>query len=272
MGLPYVVSLRGGDVPGFVPEINWQHRLLTSVRRRVLRSAKAIVANDDGLARLSGVADPFEIDVIPNGVDSRFFVPRTGVGPRDGPTSVLFVGRFHRQKNLPFLLQQLARLHGTAPKGWRLDLVGDGEERVSIEGCMRRLGLADVTTLHGWQEDKNRLLELYQQTDVVVNPSLYEGMPNVVLEAMACGIPVVASAVPGNDSLVRPGETGYLFKPGDGDALCAALREVRENPALARTLGQNGRRRVQDDFSWDQVARSYIALFETGSSPVSLAD
>ncbi len=262
MGLPYVVSLRGGDVPGLVPEIAWRHWLLTSVRRRVLRSARAIVANDAGLARLSALADPFPVKVIPNGVDNRFFIPRPEPKAGSGPTMVLFVGRFHRQKNLPFFLEQMARLRAAAPNGWQLALVGDGEERRSMEQFVHRLGLTDITTWHGWQKDKTRLLDLYQQADVVVNPSLYEGMPNVVLEAMACGLPVVASAVPGNDTLVRAGETGLLFPPGDGDALCAALREIREKPAWARTLGQNGRRRAETDFSWEQVAQSYLDLFD----------
>jgi glycosyltransferase involved in cell wall biosynthesis len=184
----------------------------------------------------------------------------------------LFVGRFHRQKNLRFLLEQLARLCAVDPDGWRLALVGDGEERPLVEECIGRLGLSDIATLHGWQEDKNRIRDLYQQADVVVNPSLYEGMPNVVLEAMACGLPVVASAVPGNDSLVLPGKTGYLFNLGDGDAFCAALREIGEKPALARVLGKSGRHRVEEEYSWERVARSYVALFDPGAGPVSLAD
>src|SRR6185436_13211956 len=114
--------------------------------------------------------------------------------------------------------------------------------------------------------------ELYQQADVAVNPSLYEGMPNVVLEAMACGLPVVASAVPGNDSLVRSGETGFLYEAGDGDAMCAALREIRDKPGLAYALGQRGRRRVEEDFSWEHVARCYLALFEQGIDRVSPAE
>lgn len=265
MGLPYVVSLRGGDVPGLVPEIAWRHWLLTPVRRRVLRCARVIVANDAGLARLSALADPFPVKVIPNVVDSRFFIPRPGPKADGDPTMVLFVGRFHRHKNLPFFLEQLASLRAAAPNGWRLALVGDGEERPSLEECVRRLGLTDITTWHGWQKDKARLLDLYQQqADVVVNPSLYEGMPNVVLEAMACGLPVVASAVPGNNSLVRSGDTGFLFPLGDGDALRTALQEVREKPALARTLGQNGRRRVEEEFSWEHVARCYLDLFDPG--------
>jgi len=272
MRLPYVVSLRGGDVPGLVPEIAWQHKLLSSVRRGVLRFARAIVANDEGLARLSCIADPFPVKVIPNGVDTRFFVPR--VRPRDGrgPVTVLFVGRFHRQKNLPFFLQQLARLRSDSPDSWRISMVGDGEERASIEEWARRLGLMDIIAWHGWQSNKGRLLSLYQEADVVVNPSLYEGMPNVVLEAMACGLPVVASAIPGNESLVLPRTTGFLFNPGDGKAFCAALQEIREKPAWASTLGQNGRRRVEDHFSWLQTARSYLALFEAGRSSAAAAN
>lgn len=263
-GLPYIVSLRGGDVPGLVPEIAWQHWLLTPLRRRVLRSAQAIVANDPGLARLSVKADPFPVKIVTNGVDCEFYHPRTGPKSPHAPTEVLFVGRFHRQKNLPFFLEQLARLHTTEPGAWRLSLVGDGSERPLLEQCVRRLNLDSITTWHGWQKDKNRLRELYQQADVVVNPSLYEGMPNVVLEAMACGVPVIASDVPGNNTLVRAGETGFLFALKDAADVGAALQQIREKPALARTLGENGRRRALEEFSWRQVAQSYLELFPPG--------
>ncbi len=261
--LPYIVSLRGGDVPGLVPEITWQHRLLTPLRRSVLRSAQAIVANDAGLAKLSAQADPFPVQVISNGVDCEFYRPSPRIKPptREVPTEVLFVGRFHRQKNLPFFLEQMAQLHAAAPTAWRLSLVGDGEERPVIEQWIRRLNLTSITRCLGWQKDKAQLLELYQQADVVVNPSHYEGMPNVVLEAMACGLPVVASDVPGNNSLVRPGETGFLFPVDNAQALQSALWTIREKPALARTLGENARKRAQKEFSWDHVAQSYLQLF-----------
>ncbi|MCX7144543.1 MAG: glycosyltransferase family 4 protein, partial [Proteobacteria bacterium] len=82
-------------------------------------------------------------------------------------------------------------------------------------------------------------------------------------EAMACGLPVVASAVPGNNTLVHSGETGFLFPLGDGDALCAALQQIRDQPDLARALGESGRRRVEQDFSWEYVARCYLDLFNS---------
>ncbi len=263
-GVPYVVSLRGGDVPGLVPEISWQHWLLTPLRRKVLRSAQAIVANDPGLARLSMAADPFPVNIVHNGVDCEFYRPRTTPKSPGTPTEVLFVGRFHRQKNLPFFLEQMARLHAAEPGAWRLSLVGDGGERRALEECVRHLDLGSMVRWLGWQKDKADLLQLYQQADVVVNPSLYEGMPNVVLEAMACGLPVVASDIPGNNTLVQPGRTGFLFTLGDADAFRGALQQIRAQPGRARALGENGRRRVQEEFSWRRVAQSYLELFPPG--------
>jgi glycosyltransferase involved in cell wall biosynthesis len=260
-GLPYIVSLRGGDVPGLVPSIAWQHWLLTPLRRRVLRSACAIVANDPGLASLSIAADPFPVEVVHNGVDCEFYHPAIHARPPAGPTEVLFVGRFHQQKNLPFFLEQLAQLHAEDPAGWRLTLVGDGGERPALEAIVDRLNLGTITTWSGWQANKNSLRQLYQRAHVVVNPSLYEGMPNVVLEAMACGRPVIASNVPGNSSLVIPGRTGYLFNLGDGHSLQTSLRQVKDRPEEARMFGLNGRGRVEKEFSWDHVAKSYLALF-----------
>lgn len=259
--LPYVVSLRGGDVPGLVPEIAWQHRLLAPLRRRVLRSARAIVANDPGLARLSAQTDPFPVKTISNGVDCEFYRPVAESRPPSSRTEVLFVGRFHRQKNLPFFLEQMARLHAADPAGWHLLLVGDGEERAALEDCVNRLQLAPITTWLGWQKDKAGLRELYQRADVVVNPSHYEGMPNVVLEAMACGVPVIASNVPGNNTLVLPGQTGFLFELGDGGSLRAALERIRAEPSETRRLGQAGRSRAQQEYSWEKVARCYLDLF-----------
>jgi len=263
MGLPYIVSLRGGDVPGLVPEINWQHRLLAPLRRRVLRSARAIVANDSGLARLSEAVDPWSVRVVSNGVDSNFFQPANRV-PKEAvsqsrPTQLLFVGRLHRQKNLPLLLGQFSRLRTERPGAWYLRIVGDGPERADLEGIALQLGLgADIAWL-GWQ-DKAQLRQLYQEADALVNPSYYEGMPNVVLEAMACGLPVIASDVPGNNTLVTHEKTGFLFNLCDPTALGDALARIRDEADAAHLMGQNGRNRVQAEYSWVHVAQSYLEL------------
>jgi glycosyltransferase involved in cell wall biosynthesis len=121
---------------------------------------------------------------------------------------------------------------------------------------------------HGWV-DKDRLRKIYRSADCFVNPSLYEGMPNVVLEAMACGLPVIASRVHGNDAVVRHGETGWLFDLGEPDAFVRVLREMMADPEKARGMGEKGRSWVMKDFSWRRVAQAYADLFSesAGGAP-----
>jgi glycosyltransferase involved in cell wall biosynthesis len=258
-GVPYVVSLRGGDVPGNEPSLNLLHRLLAPVRRAVLKNAVAIVANSEGLRKRAEAADPFPVRVIPNGVDSDFFVPAQPKPLKEnaGVLRVLFVGRFQAQKNLTFLFREVARL---SPGTFELHLVGDGPDKRSLERLAKQLGIASMITWHGWLT-RAAVRHVYQAADCLVNPSLYEGMPNVVLEAMACGLPVVASKVPGNEELVLEGETGFLFGLGDGDRLLLAIRKLMRNHQLCHDLGSAGRRRAVSEFSWRTVTQDYLKLF-----------
>jgi len=121
-------------------------------------------------------------------------------------------------------------------------------------------GIEDDLVWHGWVS-KDRLREIYRSADCLVNPSLYEGMPNVVLEAVSCGLPVIASRVAGNDTVVRDGETGRLFKLDDPEAFQAALREMIADPERAKKMGQKGLAWVREEFSWRRVAQAYADLF-----------
>jgi glycosyltransferase involved in cell wall biosynthesis len=123
-------------------------------------------------------------------------------------------------------------------------------------------------TLHGWL-DRAELLTAYQRADCVVNPSLYEGMPNVVLEAMACGLPVIASRVAGNDTLVRDQGNGYLFDLDSPSVLGERLELLARNRALGRSLGERGREITLADYSWSSVARKYVSLFTDAAGSVS---
>ena len=256
-GVPYVVSLRGGDVPGLVPELNLVHNLVAPLRRLVLKHARAVVSNSEGLRKLSEAEDRHPVRVIANGVDTEFFRPEvTSSVPLEQPLRILFAGRLQKQKNLTFLFEQLARL----PAGtFELHLVGDGPEKRHLEDLAAHLGIEDAITWHGWVPRK-ALPALYRSADCLVNPSLYEGMPNIVLEAMACGLPVIASKVPGNDALVRDGETGFLFGLQDPAGLTSALIQLRDAD-LCRRLGACGRARAAQFFSWKTVASDYANLF-----------
>jgi glycogen synthase len=252
---PYLISLRGGDVPGLSPEISWIHRLITPLRRRVLRSSAAVVANAKGLAELTERADGIRVDIVHNGVDLEFFTPGQRTAGSD--VIVLFVGRFHPQKNLHALLESVAEASQILPL--RLDMVGDGPERESLHAHARRLGIEDRIRWLGWL-DKPDLLAAYQRADVFVNPSHYEGMPNTVLEAMACALPVLASRIGGNTELVRHECTGLLFDLVAREQMTESLVRLAQDPRLRRSLGCSGREFVAREFSWQHVAGEYARL------------
>lgn len=260
--VPYVVSLRGGDVPGNEPHLNSLHRLLTPIRHTVLRNSLAIVANSDGLRKMAEAADPFPVRTIPNGVDTAFFTPaRAGRETAQGarPFRILYAGRFQAQKNIPLLFQQLVQFPSAS---YELHLVGDGPLNAHLRALAHGLGIAAAITWHGWLS-RSALREVYRSADCLVNPSLYEGMPNVVLEAMACGKPIIASRVAGNDAVVQEGVTGFLFSLDEPATLHESLQILLSDPNRAAQMGRHGREWAERNFSWSRVAAAYVQLFET---------
>lgn len=259
-GTPYVISLRGGDVPGAEARVGAVHRLLAPLRRAVLRRALAVVANSPGLARLSEQADHVATAFVANGVDIDYFSPPMQSMHHESCVQFLFAGRFQPQKNLFILLDCFSAALERSSCPLRLNLTGDGFQRAGLEAHAHKLGIADRISWQGWL-DKPVLREAYRQADVFLNPSLYEGMPNTVLEAMACGLPVIASRVMGNLDLVADGITGLLFdldKPGD---FTAAMVMLADDAARRARMGVRAIEAVRARYTWDATAAQYAALF-----------
>ncbi|PWC40319.1 glycosyltransferase family 4 protein [Azospirillum sp. TSO35-2] len=266
-GAPYVVSLRGGDVPGFQYDgLSLYHRLAGPVIGWLWRRASAVVANSEGLADLARRFAPDQpVAIIPNGVDTQRFTPRDGAAdPADG-LSLLFVGRVVRQKGLDVLFEALASLPPAGLAGVTLRIVGDGPARPELEAQAQRLGLSERVRFLGWL-GRDDLPATYRAADAFVFPSRDEGMPNVVLEAMAAGLPVVATRIAGNRDLVVDGETGLMLDTDDVPALAATIARLAGDAPLRRRLGAGGRRRVVDHFSWRAVAAAYRDLALAGRS------
>jgi glycosyltransferase involved in cell wall biosynthesis len=255
--IPYIISLRGGDVPGVEKRVIWLHRLLKPIRQLILKHSQTIVANSFSLKKIAQQTDPFPISIIPNGVDSNFFYPISHQNPI---FQFLFVGRFQSQKNLFFLLNQLSLLKNKQNIPFQCGLVGDGHLKAALQKYALELNLASTLVWHGWQL-KEQLRHLYQQSDCLLNLSLYEGMSNVILEAMACGLPIIASQVIGNDAVVQHGKTGYLVDLENQDDCQKALQSLLTDQEKAQQFGQAGRNWVETDFSWAKVANEYVQLF-----------
>lgn len=259
-GAPYAVSLRGGDVPGFQPyDLAGLHRLTGPLIRFLWKQAGAVVANSQGLAALAARFEPgLDFPVIPNGADIACFHPHDHAGRHeDGPARLLFCGRVVYQKGLDLLLEALAAL--PQDPAWELSIVGDGPARPELTAQAARLGIAHRVRFLGWTP-RARLADISRDMDCFVFASRDEGMPNAVLEAMASGLPVVASRIAGNVELVEEGRTGWLVPPEDPAALAKALAAMLADPEGRRAMGRAGRRAVETGYTWNAVAARYLAL------------
>ncbi len=219
-------------------------RPLTTVAVCVAESEK-----QEGIA--AGVCDPRTTVVIRNGVDTRTPGP---VESRSATPRIVWVGRLKLPKDPLTLVRALGSLEGT----FDADLVGDGPLRRTVEEELRRLGLGATVRLLGEREDVATLLA---QSDVFVLASRSEGLPLSILEAMAAGLPVVASRVGGVPELVVDGETGLLVRPGDPEQLAAALGRLLADELLRRRLGEAGRARAREHFDLDSVRRAHVDLY-----------
>lgn len=263
-GIPWVASLRGGDVPGFLPrQIGAYHRLTKPVIVALWARAVAVVANSDGLATLAREAAPeIPVMVLPNGVDTDRYRPAAApLRNAEAGLRLLFVGRLVHQKGLDLLLDALA----AGPAGISVDIVGDGPEREALIKQAQGLGISDRVRFQGWL-DRKALPEYLQTADAFVFPSREEGMPNAVLEAMASGLPVITTAVRGMAGVVEAGVSGWMVPSEDRVALEAAITECRADPAQRRRRGAEGRRRAETLFCWRTTALGYRDIFRDKQS------
>jgi glycosyltransferase involved in cell wall biosynthesis len=265
--MPWVLSCRDGVAAAklarvpvviatmqlWIPErqstvIHVKHRLLTrwidryvAVSRRIARQLhdEYAVPND-------------KIRVVYNGasIAPRRSEPSPRVPGR--PLQVLTVARLHAQKGLDVLLRAVARVPNAA-----FSIAGDGPERRQLEHDARSLGVADRVSFLGFRRDVPDLLDA---CDVFVLPSLFEGLPLVLLEAMAREKPVVGTAVPGIEEVVEDG-AGLLVPPSDPEALARAITAVAEDGERARHMAAKGRARVEAHFSIERMVDGVAEVY-----------
>lgn len=252
---PYVLTAHLGDVPGGVPEKTGRwFRWIYPWTRAIWRDAAAVVAVSQHTRNLARRHYDVPMDVIPNGIDLAGRPRPTPVGE---PPRLVFVGRFQPQKNLLALIEVLGRLGDLA---WRCTLVGDGPQRKAVEDRIRADGLSDRVTLTGWLSPEGARSHV-SESDVLVMPSLTEGLPVVGIQALAFGVAIVGSRVGGLADLIDDGRNGRACPPEDGACLEAALRECLGNrDRLAGMKEHSWRAAVRYDL--DQVSQSYEALFQ----------
>jgi glycosyltransferase involved in cell wall biosynthesis len=259
-GVPYIVSLRGGDVPGFDygPEAGPLQRASAPAIRFLWRRAAAVVANGSGLGELAEAALPgLRVPVVPNGVDVDVVPSTVNARPDAGDAvRLLFVGRLVHQKGCDVLLDALARIRHLP---FTLDVVGDGPDREALQTQAKAAGIAGRVTFSGWVA-RERIGDHFRAAAAFALPSHIEGMPNALLEAMAHALPVVATDVPGSRDLVEHERTGLLVPAASADALARALERLIGDPALRVRLGAAARAHVAAHHTWAATAAAYLRL------------
>jgi sugar transferase (PEP-CTERM/EpsH1 system associated) len=260
-GVPIIItSRRNENIGGALRER--LNRWTAHLSDRVIAVCELVRQAEIKRTRVS----PEHVVTIYNGVDvEQFSAVNVQAAARvrhifDVPIDVLLVGsvgRLHPQKDFATLLAAITQVRKHIPTV-RLLLVGDGELRDELESQARSLGLSEIVTFVGSRTDVPQILAA---VDVFTLSSLWEGMSNAVLEAMAAELPVVATAVGGTPEVVVDGVTGLLVPPHDPTSLARALTTLLREPALRRKMGQAGRERVQEQFSVERMVCRTEALY-----------
>lgn len=250
--LPYIVSLRGSDVPFYSERFAIPDRLLfRRLSRRIWRNAEFVVANSAGLRELALQSSPQQpISVIHNGIDTQTFVPATVKNTNSRRITLVSTGRLIERKGYSYLVRALQGLEQC-----RLVLVGGGILERELMQLARSL---DVDVEFAGPQPREKVVDFLQRGDIFVLPSLNEGMSNSVLEAMACGLPIIATDVGGSIELVK--ENGFIVEKGSVESLRAVIEKYTNDRKLIQTHGENSRKRAES-MSWQKVADNYLQLY-----------
>jgi glycosyltransferase involved in cell wall biosynthesis len=199
------------------------------------------------------------IQIIHDGVDTETFHPLDGTVKT--PNSILFVGNSEdRNKGARYLLEALHILR--QEMDFHLTFVDKAKDDLTLApSLVKRYGLTSRVTFTG-RVPTDELVRLYNRSELLVSPSVYEGFGLPAAEAMACGTPVIATTAGAFPEVVANNETGWLVPAADARALADAIRRMMADPALRAQFGDAGRRRMQEQFTWRETARKTAALYE----------
>lgn len=256
-GIPYSISCRAHDIfrtqrllgPKFADAV--AARTVSKFARRFLL---------DSVPDL----DPAKLTVIHSSVDVELLTPLPPAPTT--PFTIAYVGSLQPRKGVDVLLRALARL---SFGDWRCEIVGGGAEQARLETLSNELGLSERVRFLGPQ-GFDAVMSVYMQANVVVAPSIIgpggrtEGIPNVMIEALALARPAISTTVSGIPELIQDGETGFLVEPGAVDPLARAIEAVRRDPDRAAAMAAAGRRLVEREFSLRDNARRQLEMFGGG--------
>lgn len=240
MGIPLFVFDRMGPEMKMDPVVRFARRVLYRLADGVIiqtRIAAKIVASETGARNIA---------VIPNPVNSINVLKSTK------RNQIVTLGRLSPEKGHSILIRAFGKI---SHKDWSLHIIGDGPERQSLENETSLLGLTDRVIFYGHLKDFNQILA---ESDIFVLPSLYEGFPNALIEAMSVPLPCISSdCIAGPSDIIENGKNGLLVEPGNVEFLTSAISNLIEHPELRDKLAREAYK-VRETLSFDRIARQYL--------------
>jgi glycosyltransferase involved in cell wall biosynthesis len=257
-GIPYSFTAHAKDIY-LTPD--------QELRRKIAGASFVLTCTGFNASHLAAISDgSTPVQLAYHGVDLDFFQARPTARSADECPVIVSVGRFCEKKGLAYLIQACALLK-QQNRRFRCRIIGYGELRDQLSSLISDLGLSDCVSLEGpFTQDQVR--EAYSRADAFVLPCVVtdsgdrDGIPNVLLEAMSMGVPVISTGVSGIGELIRSGANGLLIQPRDAGAIAQSVALLLDAPLSARRLAETGRRTVLEHFEMRQSARAVAAAFE----------
>ncbi len=256
--IPYIVSLRGADVPGYSERFSLIYAPLKPIIKHIWKKSDFTIANSQGLKELALKSAPKkDIGVIYNGIKIDEFVP--AIQKPDDVFNILSVCRLTERKGINYLIDSMPEILKNYPKA-KLLLAGEGDQMENLKKQTRQLDLKEKVEFLG-RVDHEKIADIFKKAHVFVLPSLNEGMSNTMLEALSSGLPIIATDTGGTKELVVEGENGFIIQMKSAQDIAKKVTKIIENPELQKTLGRQSRQKAES-MSWKKVAGEYLNLYK----------
>jgi glycosyltransferase involved in cell wall biosynthesis len=255
--VPYIISLRGSDVPGYNVRLGLDYKLLSGLFKKIWSNASAVIANSKGLSELGAKFMPdLDIDVIHNGIYLDSFFP-LAEKKTSSPLKLLTVCRLISRKRIDLLIGAVAEGKNRGVD-MHLNIAGDGNLLDQLRRVAVSLDVVDRVSFLGRVESE-AMGDVYRENDIYVMSSAHEGMSNSMLEAMASGLPIVTTKCEGVEELIDG--NGIVVDSVDAAAICEAITQITVDPSVYYKMRECSRCKAMS-FSWQGAADSYLAKYQ----------
>ncbi|MGD2094347.1 MAG: glycosyltransferase family 4 protein [Phycisphaerales bacterium] len=255
--LPYIISLRGSDVPGQHARLKLDYKILAPVFRAIWKNAAILVTPSEGLKdRALKFLPSVDIDVIPNGVDLDRFKPAES--PNESETlRLLTVGRLSVTKRVDILIEAVRILHEAGRKV-HFTVVGGGAMQEKLRQTVKENNIDNIIEITG-RLNNDAMPEVYRNNDVLISASLQEGMSNAMLEALGSGLPIITTPCEGVDELIA--DNGIVVGRANADEIAEAVKKLADDPQARKQMSLAARKQAEQ-FTWAGSAEQYLSLYK----------